>query len=66
MIVKGANFMDNTLFLFVGRSSRAFPYSRKLEISSNSLGAASTRNKCASRRSSSMHVGSSPVSGCDR
>jgi len=66
MTVNSATFMDKTLFLFVGRSSGAIPSSKKLKISSKSLGATSTQNKCASRRSSSMPVRSSHVSNHER
>jgi hypothetical protein len=66
MIVNGASFMARILFLFVRRSSRAFPSSKKFEIYSKYLGATSTLNKCASKRSYPMPIGSSHVSNRER
>ena len=66
MIVKGATFRARNFFLLVGRFSGAFPSYRKLVIYSKSLGVALTRNKCVSGRSSSMPIGSSPISSHDR
>jgi hypothetical protein len=66
IIVNGEAFMARVFFLFVGWPFEDFIYSNKLTMSSKSLGAYSTLNKCASRRSSSMHVRSSPISSRDR
>jgi hypothetical protein len=64
--LKGANFKSRTLFLFVGRSSGAFPSSKNFCLSSKLLGEASNQNMCAYGRSFSMPVGSSPISSHDR
>jgi hypothetical protein len=56
MRVNGATFISRIFLLLVGRSSGAFPSSRKFAISSSSLGAASTLNKFASSKSSSIPV----------
>jgi hypothetical protein len=52
MGVNGATFMARIFRLLVGRSSGAFPSSRKIAISSSSLGAASTLNRFSSGKSS--------------
>lgn len=61
-MVNGVAFRVSTFFLLVGRSFGAFPSCKTFAISSRSFGATSIQNRCASRRSSSMHVESSLVS----
>jgi hypothetical protein len=56
MRVNGATFMARIFHLLAGRSSGAFPSSRKFAISSSSLGTASTLNRFTSSKSSSIHV----------
>jgi hypothetical protein len=66
IIVNVASFRARTLFLFARRSSGAFPYSKKIVISSRYFGVASMQKKCASGKSSSMPVRSSPISSQGR
>ena len=58
--------MAKICFFFVLIPSGAYPFSKNCAISSNSAGISSIRNKCASGKSSSTLVGSSPVSIRDK
>ena len=66
MRLYGAAFMAKICFFFVFMPSGACPFSNNCAISSNSAGTTSIRNRCASGRSSSTPLGSSPVSICDK
>jgi hypothetical protein len=66
MRVDGAGFIAKIFCSFVGRSSGAFPSFKKFSNFSNSLGAASTLNRFASGKSSSIPVRSYLVSSQDR
>ena len=58
--------MAKICFFFVFMPSGAFLFSKNCAISSNYAGIVSIQNRCASGKSSSTPVGSSPVSILDR
>lgn len=64
--VKGATLIVNIFFFFSEYWSGDFPSCKYRPISANSDGIASTLNKCASGRSSSIPVKSSPDSTLDK
>ena len=62
----GVAFIDKICFFFVLIPSGACPSSKNWAISSNSTGTSSIQNRCASGKSSSTPIGSSPVSIRDK